>query len=100
MPDVLVPGRDRVSFAKLEEVLPPPDLVGVQRESFDWLLKDGLKEANRLQQLTMQFAKPGATGNQALLGALGAAKHEGLTPSIYCHPIGYHGHVVIAQGPE
>ena len=55
-------------------------------------LKDGLKEANRLQDLTMQFAKLGATGNQALAGALAQAKQEGLTPSIYCHPIGYHGH--------
>jgi len=44
----------------------------------------------------MQFAKPGATGNQALRGALGAATREGLAPSIYCHPIGYHGH---AAGP-
>ena len=59
-------------------------------------LKDGLKAGNRLQDLTMQYAKPGATGNQALSGALGAAKAEGLTPSIYCHPIGYHGH---AAGP-
>ena len=59
-------------------------------------LKDGLKAANRLQQLTMEHAKLGATGNQALLGALAAAKREGLTPSIYCHPIGYHGH---AAGP-
>jgi len=59
-------------------------------------LKDGLKAANRLQDLTLQYAKPGATGNQALAGALGAAKAEGLTPSIYCHPIGYHGH---AAGP-
>jgi Xaa-Pro aminopeptidase len=59
-------------------------------------LKDGLKAANRLQELTQQYAKPGATGNQALAGALAAAKAEGLTPSIYCHPIGYHGH---AAGP-
>lgn len=59
-------------------------------------LKDGLKAANRLQQLTMQHAKLGATGNQALRGALGAAVQEGLTPMIYCHPIGYHGH---AAGP-
>ena len=59
-------------------------------------LKDGLKAANRLQQLTMEHAKVGATGNQALAGALAAAKREGLTPSIYCHPIGYHGH---AAGP-
>jgi len=59
-------------------------------------LKEGLKAANRLQELTLQFAKIGATGNQALAGALAAARGEGLTPSIYCHPIGYHGH---AAGP-
>jgi Xaa-Pro aminopeptidase len=59
-------------------------------------LKDGLKAANRLQDLTMQFAKQGATGNQALEQALAQARREGLTPSIYCHPVGYHGH---AAGP-
>src|SRR2546430_16761470 len=36
-------------------------------------LKDGLKAANRLQDLTMQHARPGGTGNQALLGALAQA---------------------------
>src|SRR5262245_19190179 len=55
-------------------------------------LKAGLKAANRLQDLTMQYAKAGATGNAALAQALADAKREGLTPSIYCHPIGYHGH--------
>jgi Xaa-Pro aminopeptidase len=55
-------------------------------------LKDGLKAANRLQDLTMQHATLQATGNQALLAALKAAKREGITPAIYCHPIGYHGH--------
>jgi len=59
-------------------------------------LKDGLKAANRLQELTMLHAKLGATGNQALRGALAQAHQEGLDPSIYCHPIGYHGH---AAGP-
>ncbi len=59
-------------------------------------LKQGLKAANRLQDLTMQYAKPGATGNMALAQALAHAKKEGLTPSIYCHPVGYHGH---AAGP-
>jgi Xaa-Pro aminopeptidase len=59
-------------------------------------LKDGLKAANRLQELTMQYATVGATGNQALAQALAHAKQEGLTPSIYCHPVGYHGH---AAGP-
>ena len=39
LPDQLVPVRNRVSFAKLDEVLPLPDLVSIQRESFDWLLE-------------------------------------------------------------
>jgi Xaa-Pro aminopeptidase len=55
-------------------------------------LKDGLKAANRLQDLTMQYARLERTGNQALADALGHAKKEGLVPSIYCHAIGYHGH--------
>jgi Xaa-Pro aminopeptidase len=59
-------------------------------------LKEGLRAANRLQDLTLQHAKVGGTGNQALAGALKQARSEGLTPSIYCHPIGYHGH---AAGP-
>lgn len=59
-------------------------------------LKAGLKAANRLQNLTLEYATIGGTGNQALAGALAHAKREGLTPSIYCHPVGYHGH---AAGP-
>jgi Xaa-Pro aminopeptidase len=59
-------------------------------------LRAGLAAANRLQDLTMQHAKIGVTGNAALKGALDQARAEGLTPSIYCHPIGYHGH---AAGP-
>jgi Xaa-Pro aminopeptidase len=55
-------------------------------------LKDGLKAANRLQDLTMQFAKLGRTGNQALADARAQAAKEGIVPSIYCHPVGYHGH--------
>lgn len=59
-------------------------------------LKAGLRAANRLQDLTMQHAKLGGTGNQALAAALAQARGEGLVPSIYCHPVGYHGH---AAGP-
>jgi Xaa-Pro aminopeptidase len=55
-------------------------------------LKEGLKAANRLQDLTMQYAKPGVAGNAALRSALEQARREGLTPMIYSHPIGYHGH--------
>ena len=43
MPEAVI-GRDRLSFSKLEEVLPLPDLVGIQRHSFDWLLEEGLGE--------------------------------------------------------
>ena len=59
-------------------------------------LKAGLAAANRLQDLTMEFAVLGGTGNDALAAALAQARAEGLTPSIYCHAIGYHGH---AAGP-
>jgi DNA-directed RNA polymerase subunit beta len=59
LPDQLVPVRDRVSFAKLDEVLPLPDLVGIQRESFDWLLSEGLKEVleevSPIEDFTEQF---------------------------------------------
>jgi Xaa-Pro aminopeptidase len=59
-------------------------------------LKAGLQAANRLQDLTMKLATAGTTGNAALAAALAQARAEGLTPSIYCHPVGYHGH---AAGP-
>lgn len=59
-------------------------------------LKDGLKAANTLQDLTLKFARVGETGNDALRDARAAAIKEGIVPSIYCHPVGYHGH---AAGP-
>jgi hypothetical protein len=59
-------------------------------------LKAGLAAANRLQDLTMQHARIGETGNEALAAALAQARAEGMNPSIYCHAIGYHGH---AAGP-
>ena len=44
-------------------------------------LKAGLKAANRLQDLTMQFATVGRTGNQALRDARMQAVKEGLVRS-------------------
>jgi DNA-directed RNA polymerase subunit beta len=35
---------ERVSFAKIPEVLPLPDLLSVQHDSFAWFLERGLKE--------------------------------------------------------
>jgi DNA-directed RNA polymerase subunit beta len=39
--------RERLSFANLDEVLPLPDLISVQRDSFKWFLDKGLAEAFR-----------------------------------------------------
>jgi DNA-directed RNA polymerase subunit beta len=59
LPESLVPVRDRVSFSKLDEALPLPDLVGIQRVSFDALLADGLREVleevSPIEDFTEQF---------------------------------------------
>jgi len=57
---------------------------------------DGLKEAlsrgNRLQDIVMGEHRVGRTGNEVLSSSLEKAKAEGLTPAVYCHPLGVHGH--------
>ncbi len=39
--------RDRYSFANLDETLVLPDLIAIQRESFDWFLAEGLADTFR-----------------------------------------------------
>ncbi len=39
--------RDRYSFGNLPEVLPLPDLIAIQRESFEWFLHQGLADTFR-----------------------------------------------------
>ncbi|HVX18351.1 MAG TPA: DNA-directed RNA polymerase subunit beta [Acidimicrobiales bacterium] len=39
--------RDRYSFGTLTEALPLPDLIAIQRESFEWFLHEGLAETFR-----------------------------------------------------
>ncbi len=59
-------------------------------------LRNAFKRGNRLQDiLTDQFIT-GRTGNEILASALAIAEDEGITASIYTHPIGFHGH---AAGP-
>jgi len=36
---------ERVSFANIDEALPLPDLIAIQRGSFQWFLDKGLAEA-------------------------------------------------------
>jgi hypothetical protein len=55
-------------------------------------LKAALSEGNRLQDILAGAMVVGRTGNEILKTALDQAREEGLTPSIYTHPIGYHGH--------
>jgi hypothetical protein len=55
-------------------------------------LKKALRQGNALQDiLTGNFAL-NKTGNQILADSRKQAIDQGLTPSIYTHPIGYHGH--------
>jgi Xaa-Pro aminopeptidase len=55
-------------------------------------LKKALANANRLQDIfTSQFAV-GKTGNEVLKASRALAIKEGIKPSIYTHPLGYHGH--------
>jgi len=39
--------RKRISFAKIPEVLPVPDLIGIQKQSFKWFTGDGLADIFR-----------------------------------------------------
>ncbi len=55
-------------------------------------LRDGLAAANRVQDaLTDEFAV-GRSGNEILAAARRTIEAEGITGTIYTHPIGYHGH--------
>ena len=49
-------------------------------------------KTNRLQDILTSNFKTGRTGNEILAASLNQAKAEGIQPSIYTHPIGYHGH--------
>ncbi len=59
-------------------------------------LRDALAQGNRLQDIFLAEFKELKTGNEILAAALKKAKDEGLKPSIYTHPLGFHGH---AAGP-
>ena len=55
-------------------------------------LRDGLLAANRVQDALTGSFRTGLTGNQVLAAARAKAIAAGLTPSVYSHPIGFHGH--------
>jgi Xaa-Pro aminopeptidase len=55
-------------------------------------LRAAFAQGNLLQDILLAEMKTGRTGNQILAAALTRAKAQGLTPSIYTHPVGVHGH--------
>lgn len=55
-------------------------------------LKAGLAAANKVQDALTSSFRTGLSGNQILLEARRKALALGLAPTIYSHPIGFHGH--------
>lgn len=55
-------------------------------------LRAGMAAANAVQDAVTSSFRTGRTGNDILLDARAKAIASGLRPSIYSHPIGYHGH--------
>jgi Xaa-Pro aminopeptidase len=55
-------------------------------------LKEAFRKGNKLQDILTNNYKEGRTGNEILKASREQAIVEGITPSIYTHPIGYHGH--------
>ena len=59
-------------------------------------LRRAFERGNRLQDILTNNFVAGRSGNEILKASLDQARREGITASIYTHPIGYHGH---AAGP-
>ena len=55
-------------------------------------LKNAFAKGNKLQDFFTDNFKEGRTGNQILAVSRRQAIDNGIKPSIYTHPIGYHGH--------
>ncbi|GAB3286721.1 M24 family metallopeptidase [Parahaliea aestuarii] len=101
-----------------EEVIQPGDLIHVDfgitylrlntdQQQHAYVLKPGeteapaglvkaLANANRLQDILTDNFRTGRSGNDILRLSREQAIEEGIKPSIYTHPLGFHGH---AAGP-
>ncbi len=55
-------------------------------------LASAMTKANKLQELLLDAFQTGVTGNDVLAMALSSGRAANLKPTIYTHPIGYHGH--------
>jgi len=71
--------RSRVSFAKIPEILDVPDLIEVQRRSFEWFLREGIREVFEEVSPIQDF-----TGNLELHFATEAGrKARPVPPSVF-----------------
>jgi len=125
-PSVSIQRKDEASFEHLrsfsdrpeDEIILPGDLLHVDfgitylrlntdTQQHAYVLKSGETEppeflinafaqGNQVQDIFLNNFKTGKTGNEILHQSLTAARDLGLKPTIYTHPIGYHGH---AAGP-
>jgi hypothetical protein len=55
-------------------------------------LRKALANSNRLQDILLANMKIGLTGNEVLSNTLAQMRKEGITGTVYTHPIGEHGH--------
>ncbi|MHA7872442.1 MAG: M24 family metallopeptidase, partial [Hyphococcus sp.] len=55
-------------------------------------LKDGLAAANQVQDFLTESYQTGLSSNEILSAARAKSIAAGLRPSIYSHPLGFHGH--------
>ena len=55
-------------------------------------LRKALANSNRFQDILMEEVRPGRTGNEVLVSSLAKLKAEGISGTMYSHPIGMNGH--------
>jgi len=101
-------------FQRNQDVILPGDLIHIDfgitylrlntdTQQHAYVLKPGETEApeglrralaagNRLQDILTANFEVGRTGNEILSLSREQALTEGITPSIYTHPLGFHGH--------
>lgn len=70
--------RPRVSFAKIPEILDVPDLVEVQRRSYEWFLREGIREVFEEVSPIQDF-----TGNLELHFAVESGRKKTPPPSVF-----------------
>ena len=55
-------------------------------------LVEGLRKANRMQDIVLEEMRPGRTGNEVLKSCNDRMEEEGIEGQVYSHPIGDFGH--------